>query len=633
MPALPLCGRSLAPARPVAALALAGVSALLVWALFFGGGDDVNRLAWIGGAAVIVVAFLAAAAFDRRIERPRLGRIGAACAGCFAGLVLWQGISITWSVQPDRSWDYVNRGVVYLAFLVLGMFVAALVPHATRAVASGLAVLLGVVLAYALLAKGVPSLYPDYGRLARLRSPVGFWNALALLGDFALVLGLWRAAQRRFDGVLLAFGGVLTVLLAYSRGGVVIAVVASGVWLALDRRRLEALLALAIGGGAAAVVAGIALALPGVTDDGQPHSVRVHDGWVFLLTVVVAAVIVAFAGRAALRLELGGASRRRATTVLSAGIVLASTVGIVAVALHNGGSAHVTAAGTHCTEGARRLACASSDARLDWWKEAWQSFEDKPLAGTGAASFELSHRLHRAEYARPVSEPHNFALQELSENGIVGFVLLAGTVGFGAVAIRRRLRDDAAVALAVCALAYLLNILIDVGYDFVAVSAPFFTILGVLLTESSTRVARREPVWAAGTLVLGAACVLSLASPVVAQHKVDEAVAQADPALAAQAHSWNPVSVVPLLTEAALEESAVHRGAALRLYRKAVDTQPENPDPWVALGQFQLADGDPCGALRSLNRAYALDRYNPVIAVDGGALDVARARARRAGCG
>ena len=122
--------------------------------------------------------------------------------------------------------------------------------------------LLALVLGYAFLAKGFPALYPDYGRLARLRSPVGFWNALALLGDFALVLGLWRAAQRRFDGVLLVFAGVLTVLLAYSRGGVLIAVVAAAAWLALDRRRFEALLALVIGGGAALAVAGISLALP-----------------------------------------------------------------------------------------------------------------------------------------------------------------------------------------------------------------------------------------------------------------------------------------------------------------------------------------------------------------------------------
>jgi O-Antigen ligase len=425
---------------------------------------------------------------------------------------------------------------------------------------------------------------------------------------------------------------VLTVLLAYSRGGIVIGVVAACAWLALDRRRLEALLALVIGGGAALIVTGIALALPGITDDGQPHSVRAQDGRLFLVAVAVAAIVISVAGRTALRLELSPAGRRRATVILLAVIVLAGAAGIVAAALHGSGSTNASAAGSHCTQGARRLACSSSDARLDWWKEAWQAFEDKPLLGTGAGSFGLSHRLHRASYTRPVNEPHNFALQELSENGIVGFLLFAAAVVSAVLAMRRRLRDDAAVALAVCALAYLLHILIDIGYDFVAVGAPLFTLLGVLLAESGGTVGRREPVWAVGALALAGAAVLSLAAPYVAQRKVDEAVASADPQLAAQAHSWNPVSVVPLLTEAALEEGRGRDLIALGLYQQAVDTQPENPDAWVALGQFQLGTHDPCGAYRSLSHAYALDRYNPVVAVDGGALDVARARAKARPC-
>ena len=115
-------------AQPIALAGLAFVGALLAWALFFGGGDSSTRLVWVGAAAVLLAAVAAAAVFDGRVERPRVGRVGAACAGCFAALVVWQGISIVWSVQPDRSWDYVNRGLVYVAFLALGVFVGALVP-------------------------------------------------------------------------------------------------------------------------------------------------------------------------------------------------------------------------------------------------------------------------------------------------------------------------------------------------------------------------------------------------------------------------------------------------------------------------------------------------------------------------
>ena len=146
--------------------------------------------------------------------------------------------------------------------------------------------------------------------------------------------------------------------------------------------------------------------------------------------------------------------------------------------------------------------------------------------------------------------------------------------------------------------------------------------------------ARRERVWALGALLLAATAVLSLAAPYVAQRKVDEAVATGDPALAAQAHSWNPVSVEPLLTEAVLEESQGHKLKALQLYREAVDTQPDNPDAWVELGQFELdVRKDPCAAYLSLEKAYELDRYNPVISKKGGPLDVARAKVNAGACG
>src|SRR5262249_28488404 len=151
-------------------------------------------------------------------------------------------------------------------------------------------------------------------------------------------------------------------------------------------------------------------------------------------------------------------------------------------------------------------------------------FKRRPIGGTGAGSFQLAHRLRRAEYVRPSTEPHNFALQSLGETGIVGFALFAGAVVFAVLGVWGRLRAPSAAALALCLLAFLANILIDIGWDYVAVGAPVFLALGVLLGGPGKKAARREPVWAVGALVLAAAVCLSFAAPNVAQHKVDQAV-------------------------------------------------------------------------------------------------------------
>src|SRR3954453_22722377 len=112
MPALSLRDRGLAP---VAAATFVVVGALLVWALFFGGADSPTRLAWIGGAAVLAAALLVAARFAGVVVRPPIAQPGSLCIACLFALVVWQGASIMWSVLPDGSWDYLNRGLAYLA--------------------------------------------------------------------------------------------------------------------------------------------------------------------------------------------------------------------------------------------------------------------------------------------------------------------------------------------------------------------------------------------------------------------------------------------------------------------------------------------------------------------------------------
>ena len=84
-------------------------------ALFFGQGPlAVEPVVWIGGLALLAgaVAVLWAAP---------PGGPALAYLGCLFGLALWCGISMLWSVSPDRSWLFTNRTLAYAGFALLGV--------------------------------------------------------------------------------------------------------------------------------------------------------------------------------------------------------------------------------------------------------------------------------------------------------------------------------------------------------------------------------------------------------------------------------------------------------------------------------------------------------------------------------
>ena len=76
-------------------------------------------------------------------------------------------MTTVWSISPDRTWSYTNRTVVYAGFALVGLLAGTRLPRAR--LAGGAAVLLALLVGYALLAKCVPALYADYRRVARLR--------------------------------------------------------------------------------------------------------------------------------------------------------------------------------------------------------------------------------------------------------------------------------------------------------------------------------------------------------------------------------------------------------------------------------------------------------------------------------
>src|SRR3712207_6631389 len=94
---------------------------LVAAAIFFGGGSGDDRLTWVGAAAVVLAAALVGVGALGALPVARLSRAGALTVTFLVALVTWIGASIWWSVLPDRSWAYLNRGVVYLAVLVVGL--------------------------------------------------------------------------------------------------------------------------------------------------------------------------------------------------------------------------------------------------------------------------------------------------------------------------------------------------------------------------------------------------------------------------------------------------------------------------------------------------------------------------------
>jgi O-Antigen ligase len=603
-------------------------------ALFFSAGSSQSRLFWIGAAAVVV------AAVGWMVRPVRIARPGIAFFAALGALVLWQGLSIGWSIQAARSWDYTNRGLAYFAFAALGGLLGGIAP---RRLAQGAAALLGALFAWALLAKVVPALYGDYGRLARLRYPIGYWNELALLGAAAVPIDLWlvgRGGDRRarVAGAVLLYGSLVVTLLTFSRVGLVLTVVAAIAWLALDRERLVVVGPLAVAWVAGSVVGGIGLLLPGVSENGQPHDVRVQDGLLFGLALVagLAAVVVA------MRFVLGRAVDRRVARGGAGVLVGAGVIVLVVAFVRTGGPLDFVRdrwhefnnpASAQVANVPGRLASVSSSNRFRWWQEAWNAFVDNPAQGTGAGTFGLTDRLERNS-SLAVVEPHSTPLQFLTETGIVGFLLWVAVIATASVAIWRRGRNGATLALALAAAFAVVHSLVDIDWDYVAVQGPLLLVVGALASAPGTPSVRRGWLWPAVIGIAAVAALYSLASPWLSERKVNAAYDQliaGDPAGARNdakaAHSLNPLSIEPLIVWALTEDGE----KALDLYRRARDREPKNPETWYELGAFELQEGRLRAAYRDLNESYTLDRFGPA-GRSGGALDVARCRIDPATC-
>ena len=611
----------------VAALGLTGL------AVFFGDGSTYPPLVWIGGGAVLVAGVALALGWI-----PRLDRMGWAFVGFLSAFVVWNGLSILWSYEPDRSWEYFNRGVVYVGFAVAGLAVGVVVPRSPRVLAFGALAVFCAALLWALAGKVVPNLYPDGERAARLRAPLEYWNALALLCAMTLPPALWAAVRReharvvRIGAVLLVFVATVALLLTYSRGGSLVALLAVVASVAVLRHRVDVVAALLVSLPPAVVLAVWAFTQPGLVDDGQSYDRRLTDGLQFGAGLVIAGAVVgvlSYVGltheerwRPRISLRVSGPQLAAFSAVALVVAVFAASRGHPVDWVRDGFREFTNPTST-AGAAPGRLSNVSSNSRWTWWEESWELFRDEPLGGTGAGSFAIARRPIRHN-TTVATEPHNLALQFLAETGLIGFLLAAGATTAAGIAIvraRRPLDEPAAAAghaLTIAIVAFLAHALVDYDWDFVGVAAPVFLILGVLVGAGRRAVGRRGVLFSVGAVLISLGFLGSLSAPWLANRDVADAYAaldaqRPDQALddARAARSWNPLSVEPLFAEAVAQEALGDREAALDRYVKAVELQPRNPRTWFELARFELAIGLREAAIRHLARSRELDPFGP----------------------
>ncbi len=442
--------------------------------------------------------------------RATLGRPFYWAVGTIGGLALWSALSSFWSGSVELSVIEADRNLVYLGFF-LAAFLIVQTDERRQRFAEGLAISIAFVALLGLASRLLPHVLhvaESLGSGPRLRYPLGYWNANGAMFGIGVALLLWTSRRAAWNGLRwLSVAVMPAVLLAlyvtYSRGGLLALVIAAGCAIALSRDRLWMLATLGIGV-VGALPAVLALQARRSLADNIDTQTSVHQG-VTVLLILLAGIALAVALFAALRWaeRRGGRVTGRAVELSRNRRVLtgiAATLGILAIgaAIAVGGRAWHQFNSPDVQfpfKPEQHFSELNGAGRNEFFRVAIDAFEEKPLAGIGAGTYQFAWDQHR-RIEQPVIDAHSLYLEAFAELGIVGglivIALVGGLVWTGFQAWRAAVHPqrDRYAALFGATLAFAIGAGIDWFWEIAAFGAVFFGAAAILVAARCAQLAR-----------------------------------------------------------------------------------------------------------------------------------------------
>ncbi|MFI5027847.1 MAG: O-antigen ligase family protein [Solirubrobacterales bacterium] len=621
--------------------ALLAPCVLIVGLGLSGGGFDVvdRHIAGLGAWLVVVALIVFGAGSSARIGRPLYW-----IAGLLGSLVIWSALSSFWSGSVELSVIEADRVLVYLGFF-LAAFLLAQTTESRERFAEGIAIGFAIVILAGLGSRLLPHVIEvseSLGSGARLRYPLGYWNANATMCGVTVAMLLWMSRGARWStlrwlSVAVIPAALLTMYFTYSRGGLVTLAIACIILLALSADRLWLLATLAIGGLGA---------LPALLAVQARHSLAENtidrasiDQGVTVMLILLAGTALALGLFALLRqLERRSGPRTDRAVSLSRSPVLlkrfalvAAVAAVVAVAIV-GGRAWSQFSSPDIETGqnpTQHLSNLSGTGRHDFWRVAIDAFGEEPLIGHGAGTYVFSWDELRSIYL-PALDAHSLYLESFAELGLVGGLLVIGLVigaiwvAFAAWRAAPPRNREALGALLAAMVAFAVAAGFDWFWEIAGLGAVFFLAAGAMVAARCSQTVagavpgqRRFGLAVAG-LALAWVAAIALIGPLLVEREIEnsqQAVAAGDLTSATShaetARSIEPWAASPYLQLGLVAERAGEYPRAREMLGKAIEREDRNWELYALRSRVEGEAGEPGSATRDLEHARRLNPLAP----------------------